>query len=186
MFEHVERVKASEAYQQTLERAWDKWWGDRPYGSLITPLPIGDVKSLVTTVADAVLAYTRSSGVAEEREALTPEQKATLEKATVAYANNLPNGKETLSYLDFEEGFRAALAASPIPVEPEARVTALCGACGREVKLTEEGRFWNHWRGDEPPCPGSTHRPEDVVGDVYERNSAAVEPEEAEEGLAAQ
>jgi hypothetical protein len=47
--------------------------------------------------------------------------------------------------------------------------TALCGACGRTVKVSGDGTLWRHWRGTEPPCPGSERKPEDIVGDVYER-----------------
>lgn len=43
----------------------------------------------------------------EER---TSDREA-MERATCAYAKALPGGKETLSYADFEAGYRAALAA---------------------------------------------------------------------------
>jgi hypothetical protein len=46
--------------------------------------------------------------------------------------------------------------------------TALCGACGRTVKVKGDGTMWRHSQGTEPPCSGSERNPEDIVGDIYE------------------
>ena len=52
--------------------------------------------------------------------------------------------------------------------EPRAK----CNACGRGIRLTDDGRLWQHGVLSRPivTCPGSWRRPADLAGEPYEED----------------
>lgn len=51
-----------------------------------------------------------------------------------------------------------------------AATRGICGVCGREVRVREDGKLWRHGylaEGGPRTCSGSGYKPENIVGDIF-------------------